>query len=316
MNATATAAEETPQDETVEEHIIRLSKLSYERLPLLEVVFDRYQLALGPQLKSFTSTATEVSLRSFDYLSCGEALQELSAPNFLAVVDARPWEGQLLLAVEPPLLIAALEIMLGGRKATPRAWTPRSFTSIEKRFGTRLCEMMLHTLQEAFGQLAEVELGIDHLESTPQSTVLAPPSTPCVRVVLDVTMEERGGQMTYILPYNAFEKVRPILAQAFLGGKIGGDSSWRRDLTEKLHGTNVTLAASLHEISVPLEEVLEWKPGVTLDLGIGPDASVTVNCNGMAMFRGAMGRRRNGAIALRVTEDLGRKEDLHDVASD
>jgi flagellar motor switch protein FliM len=316
-----TAQAQTVQDGSAEmiEEIIRLSKLSYERLPMLEVVFERYLLALAPDLKTYTSVAADVMLEEFEYTSCAEALQSISAPSFLAVTEARNWDGTILVGIDPPLLFSTLEIMLGGRstKAPNEAWSPRGFTAIEKRIGKRFCEVALSSLSGAFGQVAEVDFAIDHLETSTQSTVLAPPTTPCVKVVLKIAMESRVGRLTFLLPYNSFEKVRPVLAQAFLGGKLGGDSSWREQLTQKLHETDVTLAASLHEFRLPLSDVLSWAPGQTLDLGIGSDSEVTVKCNGLAMFRGAMGRRKNGAIALRITEDLGGKDAIaNDVTAD
>ncbi|RVV96879.1 hypothetical protein EKE94_16170 [Mesobaculum littorinae] len=300
------------EGESVEEHIIRLSKLSYERLPMMEVVFERYLLTLAPAIKSLCAAATEVTLDDFAYLSCGEALEGLASPSFLAVTETDSWDGPVLLAVEPELLFSVLEILLGGRSARAREWTPRSFTAIEKRIGTRLCETALSALSESFAQLNKVDFRIDRLESLPQSTMLAAPSTPCVRVTLNVRLEDRGGRMSFVLPYNAFESVRPLFTQSFLGGQLGGDSSWRALLTDKLQETEVTLAAVLHEVHVPLTQVLDWAPGQTLDLGILADQAATVSCNGMVMFRGEMGRRRNGAIALKITEELAQLNEGHD----
>lgn len=297
---------------SIEEQIIRMATLNYDRLPMLEVIFDRYSLSLGGALKSYTAAATEVELRDFSYMTCTEALDSLKAPMFIAVGHTVLWEGPLVLAVEPELLFAALEIMLGGRSAVPNDWTPRNFTAIERRLGQQLCEVTLNELTEAFAQLAEVPLAIGYVENSAQSIVLGPPSNPCVRVTLDVKFEGRGGAITYIIPYNTLDPIRPILMQPFLGGKLGGDDSWRAELDQKLKTATVTLNAVLHELEQPMSKVLAWEPGQLLDLGIFTDHEVCVTCGGRPMFRAAMGRRANQSVALRITEEFTPKEEAKD----
>ncbi|SFP65348.1 flagellar motor switch protein FliM [Tranquillimonas alkanivorans] len=303
MNTHATS-DALNQAETVEEHIIRRAQHSHEKLPLLEVIFDRYALALAPALKSYTAAGADVELRSFEYMNCAQALESLPSPGFLVVTDAEGWQGPVLTSVQPELLFAALEITLGGRTSRSKAWTPRSFTAIEKRLGTKLCEVMLRQLTEAMEQFAEVAFAVSHVETTPQSMALAPPASPCARITLDVALEGRGGELVFVLPYSAFEEVRPVFAQTFLGGRLGGDTGWRDVMRDRLQDTNVTLSAVLTELRVPMSDMLGWRPGETLDLGIDAEHPATVGCGGLPMFRGAVGRRKNGSVALKVTEEL------------
>ncbi|WP_212522776.1 FliM/FliN family flagellar motor switch protein [Actibacterium sp. MT2.3-13A] len=319
MTATRTGRPPEPGLETasVEEQIIRMATLSYERLPMMEVIFDRFALSLGGALKSFSAAPTEVTLDAFEYMSCNEALESLPAPWLVAVSSAKPWEGSLALVIDPDLLFTMLETMLGGRGAEKAGWVPRSFTSIEKRLATRLCEVALRELTEAFANVAEVRFSVDHLENSPHSTVLAPPRSACVKITLDVSVEGRGGKLVLVIPNMTFEPARALLAQTFLGGQIGGDSSWQSLLTESLQDTSVDLVALLHELKLPLAEVLGWRPGDVLDLGIDTEAEVTVNVSGKKMFHAAMGRRRNGSVALRVTRTLNGKDGLpHDGTAD
>ncbi|TMV45088.1 flagellar motor switch protein FliM, partial [Thioclava sp. BHET1] len=62
----------------------------------------------------------------------------------------------------------------------------------------------------------------------------------------------------------------------------------------------------------PMADVLNWKPGDTVDLMLEEDAPATVLCSGVAMFRGAMGKKQNGSTAVRITEDLNQAKGLSD----
>lgn len=290
-------------DLTVEEEIIQKAKLNFEQLPMLEVVFDRFGLSLGAALKSYTSTATDVAIASIDYMSCGEALDSLPSPGFLAMTHARPWDGRVLLALNTDLLFSTLELMLGGRSIQPRPQTPRFFTMIEKRVGARLAEIILAEMAEAFATLADVQFVIEELENNPRSTILAPPVSPCIKIMIDVMLEDRGGQIAVLIPHATLEPIRGLLSQVFLGGQLGGDKNWRDSLKNLLEDTPVTLDAILTQIEVPMTDMLGWKVGQTLDLGINSDHPPTVTCSGHEMFSTAMGRCRNGSIALRITEE-------------
>ncbi|KAA9009955.1 flagellar motor switch protein FliM [Histidinibacterium aquaticum] len=299
----ARASENLDGSETVEEEIIRLSSLNFERMPMLEVMFDRYVLSLATAMKSFAGLPVDVRLESFDYLTCGEAMKSLPSPSLSALTLANPWNGSLLMTLSPDLLFSTLEILLGGREARPKGWTPRSFTAIERRFGNRLARLVLDEFALCFRQLSEVSFEIESLESSPEAVALAPVSSPCVRVTLYLTLAERGGTLSFLIPYTALENVRLLLSQPFLGGKLGGDSGWRKDLESKIEDTTVTLTAHLHSLKVPVQEALGWRKGQTIDLGIGPDQPVDVICGDKTMFRGQMGRRATGQVALRLTEE-------------
>ncbi|MGR3464796.1 flagellar motor switch protein FliM [Limimaricola sp.] len=301
---------------SIEEQIIQMASLSYERLPLLETIFERYALALGSAFKSFVAMPCEVTLLSFEYLPCGPALEAIGAPALTAVARADPWDARIALAVSPELLFSTLEIMLGGRNGDSRAWSPRSFTAIERRFCQKLAEMVLDELEPGFEPVGGVRFRFDHLENIPSNAVIAPPATPAVRIRLQVGLEGRGGTLDFVIPDSALDSIRPLLSQSFPGGEVGGDSGWREALGRSIEGSEARLTAVLHEVRLGLREVLDWTPGQVIDLGIDMEHEATVSCNGRALFRAAMGRRKNGSVALRVTEELGDEKERDDGRAD
>ncbi|WP_341212434.1 FliM/FliN family flagellar motor switch protein [uncultured Limimaricola sp.] len=295
-------------DGSIEEQIIQMASLSYERLPLLEAIFDRYALALGSAFKTFAGMPSEAVLTKFDYLPCASALEAIGTPALTAVARAEPWDGRIGVSMSPDLLFSVLEIMLGGRGGSTQEWKPRSFTAIERRFGQRLAEMVLAELEAAFEPAGGVKFRVDHLESSPTNAVLAPPNAPAVRITLKVSLEDRGGTLDFVIPDSTLETVRPMLSQNFPGADLGGDNGWREALGRSISGSEARITAVLHEVRVGLRTVLDWAPGDVIDLGVDMDHEATVSCNGQPMFRAAMGRRKNGAVALRVTDDLGDQE--------
>ncbi|MGR3321921.1 MAG: flagellar motor switch protein FliM [Pseudooceanicola sp.] len=312
----STQRAEIPEDEadrSVEELIIERAKFSYARLPMLEVVFDRFALSLSQVLKAYLGAMTEVTLESINYLSCQDAVDSLPDPSLVCVTDAEGWAGPMAIVVDPELLFSVIEITFGGRTVAGTGTSPRSFTAIEKRIGQRLCEVTLEDLERAFAKVSPTGFKISHQESNPKALLLGPPASACVRAVLKIEAEERVGRVVFVLPNASFEPVNHVLSQAFTGGQLGGDTGWRNKMTGMLGHTRVTLNAVMCETTYSLREVLSWTPGTMLDLGVQADDPVTITCADLAIAHAEVGRRRNGHVALKFTERLYEDEELSHV---
>lgn len=312
--AVATADQQTPA--SVEEEIIQRAKQSYERMPILEVILERFALAVGPAIKQYVGAICEANIDSVEYLPLGEALEAVASPALISVIEEPNWDGPFALSIDPSLMISTLEITFGGRMSDRTAWAPRSFTAIEKKIGSELTRLILDELTEAFGKLAVVEFSVSHMETNASAMVLSPPNTGCVKLRMHVTMDDRDGYFSLLFPFNALSTIRSMLVQPFHGGALGGDKSWRKNMTEAIADTEVLVTARLHEGTVSLNDVLQWKTGQVLDLGITVDQDVSLICSGHEMYLAQTGKRRNGRLALRITEQLKDEEEMTDVLPD
>ncbi|MEQ5870842.1 FliM/FliN family flagellar motor switch protein [Sagittula sp. NFXS13] len=305
-----------PDTRAVEELIVERAKLSYARLPMLEVVFDRFALSLAQTLKSYLGAMVDVSLSKVDYLSCQDALKDQPNPSLISVTTAEEWGGTVAVILRPELLFGIIEITFGGRTASVGEKKSRNFTSIEKRVGQNFTDTVLRELSGAFAKVSPVRFEISHLETNPKALLLAPPTSACVRATLSVDIEGRRGEMVFVLPNTAFETVSHILSQQFTGGQLGGDSGWRLKMTDMLNLTNVPVTAVLGQSSLSLREVLGWAPGQVLDLGLRVDDPVTLTCAGEKIALAEVGHRKNGRIALKLSDKLYHEEETPDVLPD
>ncbi len=300
----------------VEELIVERAKRSYARLPLLEVVLDRFALSLSQSLKTYLGSVVDVTLTKMDYLTCQDAIDSLPEPSLIGVTEAVEWSGTIGAALRPELLFSILEITFGGRTVPESPQSTRNFTGIEKRIGKAFCERTLSELSLAFEKVTPVRFEISHLETNPKALMLGPPTSACARAILEIRIEDRVGEMVFLLPTTALDAVGDILSQQFTGGQLGGDSGWRKKLTEKLGTTNIPVSAVLGETKLSLREVLSWTPGQVLELGMQVDDPVTLSVIGKTIARAEVGRRKNGKIALKVSEKLYEEEELPHVLLD
>jgi flagellar motor switch protein FliM len=284
--------------------IINSALVSYERLPMLEIVFDRLVRMLSTSLRNFTSDNVEVSLDSITAIRFGDYLNSIPLPAMLGVFKAEEWDNFGLLMVDSSLTYSIVDVLLGGRRGTAAMRIEgRPYTTIERNLVERLIGVVLNDLTSTFDPLSPVTFRFERLETNPRFAAIARPANAAVLARLRVDMEDRGGRLELLLPYATLEPVRELLLQMFMGEKFGRDSIWETHLSGELWQTEVPIDAVLDEFSMSLGQVLSWEPGSRLELECTPNSPVELRCGGVQLFRGTMGRR-GGHIAVQIQDRL------------
>ncbi|MCK5165931.1 MAG: flagellar motor switch protein FliM [Rhodospirillaceae bacterium] len=272
--------------------ILNSALVSYERLPMLEVVFDRLVRLMSTSLRNFTSDNVEVSLDNITSIRFGDYLNSIPLPAMLSVFKAEEWDNYGLLTVDSSLIYSIVDVLLGGRRGTAAMRIEgRPYTTIERSLVERMVHVMLSDLSGSFEPLSPVTFRFDRIETNPRFATISRPSNAAIVARLRIDMEDRGGQMELLLPYATLEPVRELLLQSFMGEKFGRDSIWETHLAEELWLTEVELEAVLDTQSMRLGSAFDFKVNSHLALGATPDSQVLLKCGDVPMYVGKMGRK-------------------------
>lgn len=284
--------------------IINSALVSYERLPMLEVVFDRLVRMMSTSLRNFTSDNVEVTLDNITSVRFGDYLNSIPLPAMINVIKAEEWENYCLMTVDSALIYSIVDVLLGGRRgAAALRIEGRPYTTIERTLVERMMHVVLSDLSAAFDPLSPVSFRFDRLETNPRFATVARPANAAIMARFRIDMEDRGGRMELVIPYATLEPVRELLLQMFMGEKFGRDSIWENHLATELWYTDVELEAVLDTTTVTLAEALRWKVGSRLDLFATPSSLVELQCGEVLLFRGLMGRKGE-KIAVRIEQKL------------
>jgi flagellar motor switch protein FliM len=284
--------------------IIDSAMVSYERLPMLEIVFDRLVRLMTTSLRNFTSDNVEVSLDRITSVRFGDYMNSIPLPAVLAVFKAEEWENFGLATVDSSLIYSMIDVLLGGRRGTTSLRIEgRPYTTIETNLVKRLLEVVLADAEQAFRPLSPVTLTIDRLETNPRFAAISRPANAAILVRLRIDMEDRGGNIELLLPYATIEPIRDVLLQMFMGEKFGRDLIWEGHLATEIARAQIAVDAVLYEAQVPLKQLMNLKIGDTLPLGLRADAVVSVRCGNVTLTEGRMGRVGN-SVAIRVVKPL------------
>jgi flagellar motor switch protein FliM len=269
------------------QRIISSGLVSYERLPMLEIVFDRLVRIMSTSLRNFTSDNVEVSIDNILSLRFDDYLNSIPLPAMLAVFKAEDWDNYGLMVVDSAMIYSIVDVLLGGRRGTAAMRIEgRPYTTIERNLVERLIHVVLADLSASFDPLCPITFRYERLEVNPRFATISRLSNAAVLARLRIDMEDRGGRLE-------------LLLQQFMGEKFGRDSIWETHLAEELWNTEVALDVVLDEQVMRLSDVMALAPGSRMVLNTAPGAPVQLRCGTVPLFEARVGRRKN-RVAVRI----------------
>jgi len=284
--------------------VVSAGLISYERLPMLEIVFDRLVRILSTSLRHLTSDNVEVSIDKITSLRFGDYMNSIPLPAMLSVFKAEQWDNFGLMVIDAPMIYSVVDVLLCGRKGTSQMRIEgRPYTTIERTLVEKMAVQILADLSTSFDPVCQVTFKFERTEVNPRFAAISRGSNAAILIKLRLEMDERGGCFEIVLPYATLEPIRELLLQQFMGERFGRDNIWETHLGEELRETTVELEAVLGEQSMNLSEVLGLKVGSQLVFRLSSDDPVELRCGGVPLFLGKTGNRRN-RIAIQIEDKL------------
>lgn len=284
--------------------LINSALVSYERLPMLEIVFDRLVRLSTTSLRNFTSDNVEVTMDSISSVRFGDYLNSIPLPAILSVIKAEEWENYGLLTVDSNLIYSMIDVLLGGRRVGGNIRVEgRPYTTIELALARRMIEVILEDTHRAFEPVTQVNFKLERMETNPRFAAISRPANAAILIELRIEMDDRGGKVEILLPYATIEPIRDQLLQMFMGEKFGRDPIWEGHLASEIYQADVEVEAVLHEQRLPLAKVLNIKPGHTLMFDRTPSDPIRLRCGDVELTEAIMGHIGN-QVSVRVARPL------------
>ena len=238
--------------------IIDSAMVSYERLPMLEIIFDRLVRLMTTSLRNFTSDNVEVSLDRIPSVASAITSKRCRCPPFSACSKPRSGRISASITVNSSLIYSIIDVLLGGRRGqTAVRIEGRPYTTIETNLVKRMIEVVLADAELAFKPLSPVKLNIDRLETNPRFAAISRPANAAILVRLRIDMEDRGGTIELLLPYATINRSAKCCcrcswarnsAATRLGKAISPPRSGRREIAVECRALRgAAAAASDHE---------------------------------------------------------------------
>jgi flagellar motor switch protein FliM len=262
---------------------------------------DPFCEALAGWLASELGAEVQLRVADVDQHTWASAKARLSADVVAVAVEADSIERHMLLSVELPLLLGALECLLGGEAA--RAPAVRHLTEVDWVLARGLLDASVGALSTAWGELGVPELTRGEIDMEGDAGVQAPAGEPTLSITLNCEIDGQSSGMSLLIPWVAIEPVAESIRGA--GGQppladVHDPDALRRGLA----GAPVLLRAEVGSTQMGIERMLELAPGTLVELDGSVEDGVLLFAEGVSLGRGRPGRSGSRrAIKLQSTSE-------------
>jgi flagellar motor switch protein FliM len=262
---------------------------------------------LSGRLSSELKAEVQIGVSEIAQHTWAAAKAQLPADSLAVAVQESSIERQMLLSVELPLILQALECLLGGEAA--QAPPQRHLSEIDWVLTRGLLDATVNELSLAWCDLGGPELDRGEVDLEGDAGVLSAVAEPTLAVKLHSSIDGASAAMSLLIPWAAVEPIAESIRAAGAPTQDGG-AHGSEALRRGVAGAQVLLRAEVGSAQMGLERVLELVPGTLVALQERSGDGVLLYAEGVTLGRGRPGRSgTRRAIKLEVTGEPPRRAD-------
>ena len=256
----------------------RPEMVSKDQMRTIQMVHENFARYLSNFLSAYLRTVVDANILAVDQLTFGEFVMSLPNPTNMNIIDLEPLEGRGVFEVNPVLVFAIVDRLLGGAGATMEEI--RVFTDIEQSVIGNVVGKALQGLSEAWASVAEINFSSNEREMNPQFCQILAANETVISVTLEVTFKDVTGIISICIPFIALEPIVDKLSARHVYG-VGQkelDERQKSNLKETLNIVSVKVSFEVGRTTLRIKELLDLQPNdiVVLDKSVKSPCAMCV----------------------------------------
>ena len=309
---------EVPEGSTklkVKEYDFRTAnRFPKEQMRTFHVVFETFSQLFSNRLSSVLRVSCECDVLSIEECSYSEFNNSLPAPVVLAVIEAPPMYGSLIVQMSPEFAYMLISRLFGGVTSGENS---KQFTEIELALIERVLRQAIGVFDEAWDKVIELSTQIDRIETSSQFAQITAPNDPVAVVIINITMGEETGLMSICIPHTAIEPVAQQLNTRmwYSSGIRDNEDNGERAaiLTGKLLQTPIPLIALFDQTTATVSDIVNLQIGDVIKLEHGVDQPLTIKVQHIPKFLATIGTMGN-KYALQIVDVIKEENEDESIA--
>jgi len=307
-----TAAEATdggPAMKVKEYDFRTANRFPKEQMRTFHVVFETYSQLLSNSLSSILRVSCECEILSIEECSYSEFNNSLPAPVVLAIMEAQPLHGSLLIQMSPEFAYMLITRLFGGGTTGENT---KQFTEIELALVERVLRQQCAVFDEAWDKVIPISMQIDRIETSAQFAQITAPNEPVAVVIVNITMGEESGLMSICIPHTAIEPVAQQLnTRMWFASGLRDDGRGEERLaalTSMLMHTPTPLSAVFEQTPATVQDIVNLQIGDVIKLDHPIDNPLTIKVQHIPKFRATVGTL-GPRYAMQIVDILQEEEE-------
>ncbi|WAC29035.1 FliM/FliN family flagellar motor switch protein [Ancylobacter sp. SL191] len=285
--------------------------LSLDKLPMLNVIFDRMATQCAESLRQLVASQAYYSLSDVESGRIGDILDAYEGMAVVGVFHSPEWDSHLIVGFDRDFIFTMVEVLFGADGSEPPIDDERSFSNIEMRIAQALFEQMAKALQSAFALVSKATFKFQRHETRMDFAVIGRRNNLAICAKFLLQAINRGGEMFILVPQGALTPMRQQLASTTAGESAPRDPVWSKHIRGEVQRTEVRLRAVLEQREITLGEAADFKVGQVLSLQATPRSRVKLESAEEGLFWCSLGQAE-GAYVLRIEDAVDQAQEFLD----
>jgi flagellar motor switch protein FliM len=287
----------------------RALRFSQDQIRTLTRIHENYARFLSTYLSAQLRAYVQVSVSSVDQMPYEEFIHSVHDNSVLAVFNASPLQGRMIMEMQSDHAYVILDRMLGGQGMIPEVM--RDFTEIEASILKQVLDRSLNSFRDAWASIVALDLEVTELEMNPQFLQIVSPNETVVVVSLYTKIGEAEGIITLCLPHIVLEPVMSkLVARHWLATQKKTKSDQEIEALEnRVKHTKLLVKAILGHSDIEVNEFLNLSIGDVIRLNETTDAGIVVKVDEQSKFFAQPGVQK-GKIAVQITDVINEGDEL------
>ncbi|MGB5261465.1 MAG: flagellar motor switch protein FliM [Gammaproteobacteria bacterium] len=297
------AGEVIPYDLTDQDHIVR------GQLPVLEKINANFIRLLEEGFEQMLQRPVEIQEEGLQTVRTSDYIHSLGLPVSLNFVELPPMQGEALVALDPAMVFAIVDIYFGGTGKYRNQMIGRDFTPTENRIIQLVLNQLLQDLGAAWEPVMQISPRYIKSESDPQYSVLAGSREMLVISSFRIELDDCGGEFHIALPGSMIEPVRDVLDGGLRKNRSSDQSGWLQVLQQNIQEAEVELRATIARTRLTLRDVVGLQSGDVIP--VNQPEQATLQVSDVPVYAGRFGvYRQNNAVRVTGVVDDAEKARL------
>lgn len=285
----------------------RPDKFAKDHLRTLEMIHENYARLVSTLLSGYLRSYVIVELVSVEQLTYYEFTNSLSNPTLLALCDASPLSGNIILEISPSLTYFIIDRVLGGYgKGDMKV---RNFTEIEESIMRNLLDKVVGLLSEPWKNVIDMSPKVKKLETNSQFIQIMSPNEIIALITMRIKIGDTEGMLNLAIPHFSVEPIVNKISTRFWFTASGNNREAGNAalLERRIEKASVVLRVVLGECSITVDEFSQLQEGDVLRLNRKCEEPLNMYADDRPLFGVKPGLKKNN-VAVKIV-DIARRGD-------
>ena len=281
----------------------RPDKFSKDQVRAIQMIHESFARQMTTVLSTLIRSIVSAEVASVEQLAYEEFVNYMVQPTVIGMIEMHPFEGSMLMEINPSLVFTIIDRMLGGRGTFSIG--VRELTDIEKTVIERVIMRILELLEDSWSTVVDVRFRFESMESNPFFVQICSPSDMVLVVIMKLRISDVEGMVSLCFPYFLMEPIMDKLSsqQWFASTSHKADEEIRNWLNASVMQVKMPMAMELGHTILSLADVYALQPGDVIKLDELKDSHIDVRVGNQVRFKARPGTL-NGHMAVELTKVL------------